>query len=399
MDSLPPRSTRAELAAARVPGLYPRRQRGVEARQLRGPAGVLEVLAQRAVGHWERILHRQGARLLQLDARGPRTPAHRDRGDDERPGDGRAGPRQPGAGREREREGAHTQTPSAVRAVKSPGCRLRPSARLLPALAPPPVRRHSVLLASAQGMQQQPARARRAARSAARWRRPTRSIFAPSGRHRRPARGWSHPCSRLPTPKIAHFDEVASASVRGTPFLFFIRPRTHQVNPANMPFAMLSAKGFHKLSPDHTQCKNANHIGLNTAEWVPGTLVPPPRARPLPAPPPCRLPRQRPASGAACGAAVCAARPADARLCAAARMRATRRWRARACSASAARSTPSPAGRRHSWPTSRSRLGRTRTTRAQATTAPTAKPDLWAVAEGALVAAGHGRGEALSSPM
>lgn len=39
-----------------------------------------------------------------------------------------------------------------------------------------------------------------------------------------------------------------------------------------MPFASLAAaKGFHKLSPDHSQCKNAAHIGLNTAEWVPGT--------------------------------------------------------------------------------------------------------------------------------
>jgi hypothetical protein len=39
-----------------------------------------------------------------------------------------------------------------------------------------------------------------------------------------------------------------------------------------MPFAALAAaQGFHKLSPDHSQCKNANHIGDNTAEWVPGT--------------------------------------------------------------------------------------------------------------------------------
>jgi hypothetical protein len=37
----------------------------------------------------------------------------------------------------------------------------------------------------------------------------------------------------------------------------------------SMPFQCLST--FHKLSPDHTQCKNAAHIGLNTAEWVPGT--------------------------------------------------------------------------------------------------------------------------------
>ena len=38
-----------------------------------------------------------------------------------------------------------------------------------------------------------------------------------------------------------------------------------------MPFSLLAGKGFHKLSPDHSQCKNAAHMGENTAEWVPGT--------------------------------------------------------------------------------------------------------------------------------
>ena len=30
-------------------------------------------------------------------------------------------------------------------------------------------------------------------------------------------------------------------------------------------------KSYHKLSMDHTKCKNAVHPGANLAEWVPGT--------------------------------------------------------------------------------------------------------------------------------
>lgn len=30
-------------------------------------------------------------------------------------------------------------------------------------------------------------------------------------------------------------------------------------------------KSYHKLSMDHTKCKNAKHPGDNLAEWVPGT--------------------------------------------------------------------------------------------------------------------------------
>lgn len=33
----------------------------------------------------------------------------------------------------------------------------------------------------------------------------------------------------------------------------------------------MGKNGYHKLSMDHTKCKNANNIGLNTAEWVSGT--------------------------------------------------------------------------------------------------------------------------------
>ncbi|EKX43765.1 hypothetical protein GUITHDRAFT_110220 [Guillardia theta CCMP2712] len=29
--------------------------------------------------------------------------------------------------------------------------------------------------------------------------------------------------------------------------------------------------GYHKLSMDHTRCKQANHMGMNTASWHPGT--------------------------------------------------------------------------------------------------------------------------------